>query len=134
MAYLIMSLDSLQPYCTSNEVSTLAVFQTAWAFVLRCYLDNPSVCFIYSSSKTRIGVFARLILKLVFLYLMFLNRQVCNVFFGEYGKKASKDFAIPEGGLQSVLLTGATGLLGSRILYKLCLQDNIRRIVLHVRG
>ena len=54
--------------------------------------------------------------------------------FREYKRKAFKDFSITEGGLQNVLLTGATGFLGSRILYKLCLQDNIRRIVLHVRG
>ena len=54
--------------------------------------------------------------------------------FREYQKKAFKDFVIAEGGVQNVLLTGATGFLGSRILYKLCLQDNIRRIILHVRG
>ena len=48
-------VDSLQSYCTRNEVSTLAVFQTAWAFVLRCYLNNSSVCFIYSSSKSKDG-------------------------------------------------------------------------------
>ena len=54
--------------------------------------------------------------------------------FREYRKKAFKDFAITEGRVQNVLLTGATGFLGSRILYKLCLQDNIRRIILHVRG
>ena len=54
--------------------------------------------------------------------------------FREYRKKAFKDFAITEGRAQNVLLTGATGFLGSRILYKLCLQDNIRRIILHVRG
>ena len=52
----------------------------------------------------------------------------------EYRKKAFKDFAIAEGGVHNVLLTGATGFLGSRILYKLCLQNNIRRIILHVRG
>ena len=46
-------VDSLQSYCARNEVSTLAVFQSAWAFVLRCYLYNPSVCFIYSSSKSK---------------------------------------------------------------------------------
>ena len=44
-------VDSLQSYCTRNEVSVSTVFQTAWAFVLRCYLNNSSVCFIYSSSK-----------------------------------------------------------------------------------
>ena len=54
--------------------------------------------------------------------------------FREYKKKAFKDFAITEGRVKNVLLTGATGFLGSRILYKLCLQDNIRRIILHVRG
>ena len=52
----------------------------------------------------------------------------------EYRKKPLKDFAVTEGGIQNVLLTGATGFLGSRILYKLCLQNNIRRIILHVRG
>ena len=49
------NVDILQSYCTKNEVSALAVFQTAWAFVLRCYLNNPSVCFIYSSSKNENG-------------------------------------------------------------------------------
>lgn len=53
--------------------------------------------------------------------------------FRDYRKKAFEDFTITEGGVQNVLLTGATGFLGSRILYKLCLQDNIRRIILHVR-
>lgn len=48
-------VDSLQSYCTRNEVSALAVFQTAWALVLRCYLNNSSVCFIYSSSKGKDG-------------------------------------------------------------------------------
>ena len=48
-------VDNLQSYCTRHEVSALAVFQTAWAFVLRCYLNNPSVCFIYSSSERRSG-------------------------------------------------------------------------------
>lgn len=48
-------VDSLQSYCTRNEVSSLAVFQTAWAFVLRCYLNNSSVCFTYSSSKSKDG-------------------------------------------------------------------------------
>ena len=54
--------------------------------------------------------------------------------FREHRNKALKGFAITEGGVHNVLLTGATGFLGSRILYKLCLQDNIRRIILHVRG
>ena len=48
-------VDSLQSYCTRNEVSALAVFQTAWAFVLRCYLNNSSVGFVYSSSKRENG-------------------------------------------------------------------------------
>ena len=48
-------VDILQSYCTRNEVSALAVFQIAWAFVLRCYLNNSSVCFIYSSSKREDG-------------------------------------------------------------------------------
>lgn len=51
----------------------------------------------------------------------------------EYRKKVFKDFGVTEGGVQNVLLTGATGFLGSRILYKLCLQNNIRRIIVHVR-
>ena len=54
--------------------------------------------------------------------------------FREYRDKALEDFAITEGRVHNVLLTGATGFLGSRILYKLCRQDNIRRIILHVRG
>ena len=48
-------VDSVQSYCIRNEVSALAVFQTAWAFVLRGYLNNSSVCFIYSSSKSKDG-------------------------------------------------------------------------------
>ena len=49
-------VDSLQSYCARNEVSTLAVFQIAWAFVLRCYLNESSVCFIYTSSKSKEGL------------------------------------------------------------------------------
>ena len=49
-------VNSLQSYCTRNGVSALAVFQTAWAFVLRCYLNNSSVCFIYSSSERESGI------------------------------------------------------------------------------
>ena len=46
-------VDILQSYCTRNEVSALAVFQTAWALVLRCYLNNSSVCFVYSLSQSK---------------------------------------------------------------------------------
>ena len=49
-------INSLQSYCTRNGVSPLAVFQTAWAFVLRCYLNDTSVCFIYSSSERENGI------------------------------------------------------------------------------
>ena len=49
-------INSLQSYCTRNGVSPLAVFQTAWAFVLRCYLNDSSVCFIYSSSERENGI------------------------------------------------------------------------------
>ena len=48
-------VDVLQSYCTRNDVSALAIFQTAWAFVLRCYLNTSTVCFIYSSSKRENG-------------------------------------------------------------------------------
>lgn len=48
-------IDRLQSFCNENDVSTLAVFQVAWAFVLRCYLANPSVCFTCSSSEAKDG-------------------------------------------------------------------------------
>lgn len=48
-------VDNLHSYCTRNEISALAVFQTAWAFVLRCYLNKSPVCFISSSSKRENG-------------------------------------------------------------------------------
>ena len=41
----------LRSCCTENDVSSLSVFQAAWALVLRCYLGNPSVCFVYSSCE-----------------------------------------------------------------------------------
>ena len=41
----------LRSFCTENDVSSLSVFQVAWALVLRCYLGNPSVCFAYSSCE-----------------------------------------------------------------------------------
>ena len=38
----------LHTFCTEHKVSPLAIFQTAWALVLRCYLANSSVCFACS--------------------------------------------------------------------------------------
>ena len=32
-------------------MSSLSIFQTAWAIVLRCYLGSPSVCFASNSSE-----------------------------------------------------------------------------------
>ena len=65
-------VDILQSYCTRNEVSALAVFQTAWAFVLRCYLNNSSVCFISSSFKRENGENT---------FRSSSNRRVCQVDF-----------------------------------------------------
>ena len=44
-------INRLRFFCNENGISALSVFQTAWALVLRCYLDNPSVCFAYKSSN-----------------------------------------------------------------------------------
>ena len=54
--------------------------------------------------------------------------------FREYKASAFKGFSKPGERLQNVFITGATGFLGSRILYRLCLQDDIQRIVVHVRS
>lgn len=40
----------LRSVCKDNDVSTISVFQAAWAMVLRCYLGNASVCFASYSS------------------------------------------------------------------------------------
>lgn len=39
----------LQSFCKEQDVSSLSVFQAAWALVLRCYLGTPSVCFASES-------------------------------------------------------------------------------------
>ena len=41
----------LRKFCEQYNASSLSVFQAAWALVLRCYLGNPSVCFVCSSSE-----------------------------------------------------------------------------------
>lgn len=41
----------VQSFCREHHVSSLSIFQTAWAMVLRCYLGSPSVCFTSNSSK-----------------------------------------------------------------------------------
>ena len=40
----------VQSFCREHNVSSLALFQAAWAVVLRCYLGSPSVCFASDSS------------------------------------------------------------------------------------
>ena len=42
----------VQSFCKEHDVSSLSIFQAAWAMVLRCYLGSPSVCFTSKSSKT----------------------------------------------------------------------------------
>jgi hypothetical protein len=42
----------LRKFCEQYNASSLSFFQAAWALVLRCYLGNPSVCFVCSSSET----------------------------------------------------------------------------------
>ena len=54
--------------------------------------------------------------------------------FRVYRQEALKDFSQTGVGSQNVLLTGATGFLGSRILHQLCGYANVRRIVVHVRS
>ena len=39
-------------FCREHHVSSLSIFQAAWAIVLRCYLGSPSVCFASNSSET----------------------------------------------------------------------------------
>ena len=47
---------------------------------------------------------------------------------------ALKNFPQIGASSQNVFMTGATGFLGSRILYQLCRDTNVRRIVVHVRS
>ena len=41
----------VRSFCKEYNVSSLVVFQTAWAMVLRCYLGSPAVCFASNSSE-----------------------------------------------------------------------------------
>lgn len=41
----------LESFCSEHNVSSESVLQAAWALVLRCYIGNPSVCFMFQSSK-----------------------------------------------------------------------------------
>lgn len=41
----------VQSFCREHNVSSLSIFQAAWAMVLRCYLGSPSVCFASNSSE-----------------------------------------------------------------------------------
>lgn len=40
----------LRAFCQDKHVSSLSVFQAAWALVLQCYLGNPKLCFACESS------------------------------------------------------------------------------------
>ena len=54
--------------------------------------------------------------------------------FQNYRDEALKSFSMSESGLRNVFVTGATGFLGSRILYQLCSRTDVRKIVVHVRS
>lgn len=54
--------------------------------------------------------------------------------FGRYRRDTLEGFSRTEAGLQNVFVTGSTGFLGSRILYRLCGHANVRRIVVLVRS
>ena len=54
--------------------------------------------------------------------------------FRAYRQDTLKGFSRTEAGLQNVFVTGATGFLGSRILYQLCSRTNVRKIVVLVRS
>lgn len=54
--------------------------------------------------------------------------------FQSYRQEALKGFLQSEAGLRNVFVTGATGFLGSRILYQLCSRTDVRKIVVHVRS
>lgn len=54
--------------------------------------------------------------------------------FRRYKQNALKNFPQTEAGCQNLFVTGATGFLGSRILYQLCGQTNVRNVVVLVRG
>lgn len=54
--------------------------------------------------------------------------------FQNYKEEALKSLLESESGLRNVFVTGATGFLGSRILYQLCSRTDVRKIVVHVRS
>ena len=54
--------------------------------------------------------------------------------FQSYRQLALKGFSQSEAGLRNVFVTGATGFLGSRILYQLCSRTDVYKTVVHVRG
>ena len=54
--------------------------------------------------------------------------------FQSYRQEALKGFLQSGAGLRNVFVTGATGFLGSRILYQLCSRTDVRKIVVLVRS
>ena len=54
--------------------------------------------------------------------------------FQSYRQEALKGFLQSEAGLRNVFVTGATGFLGSRILYQLCSRTDVRKIMVLVRS
>ena len=54
--------------------------------------------------------------------------------FQSYREEIFKGFSHSEAGLRNVFVTGATGFLGSRILYQLCSRTDVCKIVVHVRS
>lgn len=54
--------------------------------------------------------------------------------FQNYREEALKSLLKSESELRNVFVTGATGFLGSRILYQLCSRTDVRKIVVHVRS
>ncbi|KAL8710617.1 MAG: hypothetical protein Q9220_004841 [cf. Caloplaca sp. 1 TL-2023] len=65
-----------------------------------------------------------------------LEERKVNVMdtFRTYRQKAMREMAREEGPRVNVLLTGATGFLGIRILRQLCQHPAITRVLLHVRS
>ena len=54
--------------------------------------------------------------------------------FRTYQQQSLKAFSQSRSGPRNVFMTGATGFLGSWILYQLCVDAHVRKIVVHVRS
>ena len=54
--------------------------------------------------------------------------------FQGYQEEVFNSYSQKEVMLRTVFMTGATGFLGSQIVSKLCIQNDVRKIILHVRA